>query len=370
MAIDNAESLISAAVAEATGGDEGGSDESTMGIVADDSSSDGGEVVASGDDTGTEGEAVAAAEGDGLEAVEVAETPEQTAAREQVEKDDALLASIGFQQPKEGRDNRIPHSRVRKMLLTGLEKHTAPLRTELEGLKTEVPTLREAKATMDRLDAMIGAGDERLIQWLATQNPAFQKFVGGAKADPAPMPETFTDPMPGPDAQDKDGNPMYTPAQWEKFTQWQAAKAEFAVEKKLRADMDKRLGPYEKQAKAAAAYQERAARIKAEVEDVKATWGDLLPADGSKEARELMGLMTQNPKLTFAQAAAKYILPKLRTDRNAMRASILAELRKAPAKVKGSVPGQGTKTEQSETGPRGTEDVIRQSLRDAGLTQN
>jgi hypothetical protein len=381
MGIDNAEALISAAVADATGGGEseggediGGGDEGSTEVL--DSSSDSsegseGDGVADSGDAGGDGVGDESAEGVGEEAVEVVETPEQTAAREKVEKEDAILAAIGFNKPKEGqRDNRIPHSRVRKILLNGLEKHTAPIRMELDGLKTEVEGLRATKAGADRFDQMIAQGDERLIHWLAEQNPAFKKFVEPQKAVPA-QPEEFTEKMPGPDAEDKDGNPMYSPEQWEKFTDWQARKAEHAAEKRLLAKMNERLTPFEREAKARAAYQERAQRIHNEVEAVKKTWGDLLPADGTKESREVMALMTKNPGMTFAQAAAAYIIPKLRQDRNSMRQSILAELKKAPKAVSKGAPGAGTKATVTK-GPdekTSTEDVIRQSLREAGLSQ-
>src|SRR5665213_2207526 len=62
---------------------------------------------------------------------------------------DKELEGLGLKPPKEGRDNRIPYSRVRKIIGNALKKRGADHTTALSAKDTELSTLREKSSYMD-----------------------------------------------------------------------------------------------------------------------------------------------------------------------------------------------------------------------------
>lgn len=287
--------------------------------------------------------------------------PEPPAALSEAEK---MLADAGIKAPKAGeRENRIPYSRTVKIIENALKKQTAGHTTALNEVQSKVQAYEGELATFRNADRLATQDPDRYMQMLATVNPAYKRFLQpAADAKPAAAATTAAlGPAPGPDVKFSDGSLGYSPEQMQKREDWLVAKAQADAVAAVRAEYDKRLGPIEAERKAREAEAARLPEIQKTIAEVKDQWGDEFPKEGSAEEKAIVKLLNENPRMSFATAVSRVMVPKLRADREKQRMELLEEMKgreKAAAKgAPAAVKGVG-----DPNAPRSTEDIIRQAI--------
>lgn len=356
------ESIIAQSVQDHTGGSDDSHDS--------DSGPDSGDVAA--ESTG----AVAGAGPDasaGTAAGPVATSPtgaDGTAAAVVAPVQDDLdkeLEALGIK-PGVERENRIPYKRVKK-IVENAKKALSESHTKALGEHTTKLTAAEQRlATMDSVDKLIASDPERYISMLAALHPdKYGKFVGRQAEPAAPVADPAKDdPRPGPDGQYTDGTPGYTAAGQQKLDEWRDRQ----VEKRIRAEYDKRLGPIERERQAAVEIQQRLPGVKNQVSKASKRWGKAFDDDYNKAndgQSEILKVLQANdgqngrPHLSFEEACAEVLLPKVYAERNVMREDILKELNARPAAA-AKTPAAAAVVAADGNTPRDLTDVIRASI--------
>jgi hypothetical protein len=292
-----------------------------------------------------------------------AKTPEE----EQFDKD---MAELGIKAPKEGeRENRLPHTRVQKIVQNYGKKLTERHNAVLAAKDAEYAPYKTTAENTAKVDNLIVTDPDRYIGLLAAMHPEqYGKFVKGGqvekKTEEVKPNEALAKlgPRPVADHKFEDGSVGYTPEQHDKLLDWVAQKARIDAEVAIEEKFTKRFGPIEKayntvQARNAA----RTAaipKVKAEVSAVYQTWGRELV---DKHEAKIIEAMQKNPDLSPADAAATILVPILRADRTKMRTELIDEVNRRPAAAQRSEAGATTvdKTPAGETSSDPVENAIR-----------
>lgn len=351
-------SIISGAINDTLGSDTSGGDSHDGGV--DESISDPGSSVGAGD-TSVETQLSPSASIDGT-ADPASGTTEAPAVVDQLTKD---LEDLGLKAPKEGeRENRLPHSRVKKIAENYGKKVEAKFTTELTDVRAKLAASEANTQIMNNINHLIDTDPDAFMERLSTVNPIFKKYLPSAAA-PEPAKQVApvaSTPKPGPDMQFEDGSTGYSPEGLDKLLAWNADQAVTQALAKADEALTKRFGPIEQRWKTDQVIAEKLPGIRAQIASAKETWGKAFEDDHNLgDKSEILQLMKANPNMPFETAVARVLVPKTRVDANAMRASILKEINTArpaaAAKTGASPTGAGT-----TAGPRSLEDVIRESM--------
>lgn len=390
--------VINAAIDKAEGKDEVPAAEEYVGEV--EVEEDGGEP-GPGERT-EEGEPeVEAAPASKTEETKVEEPPAEakveTAPKESAEDAEItkLLEEHGIKAPKKGqRDNPIPYSRTRKIIGNALKKIRTSQGEEIKTRDTKITDYEGQLSAVNRTNQLIATDADRYILTLAALYPEqYGKFVkGGTIAAPAAAAtvDDKNDPEPQADLRYDDGTVGYSPEQWQKLREWDRRSATRAAV----AEAEKRFGPMERSFRSANERAQAMPRYQAEVERVRALYGD--PKDpnnpftldeqkagqnGDAGQSEILAYMRQHSEFdargrvvyrpSLAEAAAAVLLPKIHAahteDINKRRADWIAESKRRPnasqTPPRASKPAEKT----PKPGERDLEDVIEASLQRAGL---
>jgi hypothetical protein len=299
--------------------------------------------------------------------VEKPEAKPKTPEEEQFDKD---MAELGIKAPKEGeRENRLPHTRVQKIVQNYGKKLTERHNAVLAAKDAEYAPYKTTAENTAKVDNLIVTDPDRYIGLLAAMHPEqYGKFVKGGqvekKTEEVKPNEALAKlgPRPVADHKFEDGSMGYTPEQHDKLLDWVAQKARIDAEVAIEEKFTKRFGPIEKaynsvQARNAA----RAAaipKVRAEVSAVYQTWGKELV---DKHEAKIIEAMQKNPDLSPADAAATILVPVVRADRTKMREELITELNKRPAAAQRSEAGATTvdKTPAGDTSSDPVENAIR-----------
>jgi hypothetical protein len=358
------ESIISSAVADAEaggldGGDDGGTDTGDTADVVAPASSDGDKPVATGD-AGTADTKVPAA----------TDTPVEPVV-DPVAKE---LEDLGLAAPKAGeRENRLPYSRVKKIVENSRTKLTAAHTTALAEVTTKLTAAEQKVQQMDRADQLFATDPDRALMMLESLHPGkYKKFLTpptAAAAAVTPLASTVG-PRPGPDVEYQDGSRGYSPDQHAKLLDWISADAELKAYTRAKSDLDARLGPVEAQNKKVADREAALAAnaalvpvVQAKIKWGRETWGKMFEDDYKLDGNSAVVKYINEHKVGFEAACAAVFLPKVQAERTRMRAEIITEMNARPKAAARTVPAAITTAASAEA--KSTEDVIRDAI--AGL---
>ncbi len=294
--------------------------------------------------------------------------PEPTPApveKDQLTKD---LEELGLKAPKEGeRENRLPHSRVKKIAENYGKKVEARFTQEVTTLKAENHRLSRVAETVRNIDHLINTDPDRYMAMLSTIHPGkFDKYMGQARNAPAAAPgkakaDSAIGPRPQPDVTFEDKTRGYSPEQHDKLLEWIKADAKEEAKREMQEWVEEKYGPIAKSFEARQALNEQIPIVKQTVQNVYDTWGKELV---EKHEDEIVQLMQQYPEMPTQEAVARILVPKVRADRNSIRNDVIREQKSRTAAAAKVVPGGiGAGKESNE--PKSIEDVIRRSI--AGL---
>jgi len=289
-------------------------------------------------------------------------------------------------QSSSGRENRIPYSRVKKITERAVTDAKSGWTKELETSHVPVAKYQELEAvTKDYTERLTKVSEfenvmmndaPKFLDMLSTI-PAYAKIFSDLKnPDPveAPLADT-SDEMPQPDQQLTDGSSVYSLEGLKTLNAWNRAQAR----KEIMGEVEKRYGGLEKDYISFQATQAALPKIQAQIADAR-TWPQF-----NENEEEIVKTLQQNPQVSLERAYQHIVWPKLQAEqdklkkevetksgevkvnREAIRAEILAELKKAP-KSTSLNPGISSKPVAStSTTPRTLTEIIKESVDSSGI---
>lgn len=282
-----------------------------------------------------------------------------------------------------GKENRIPYSRVKKIVAKAENDAKEALRKQLEGEFTPKYTDIETKVKdyEGRLEKVaqfeqILERDPQTFLGMLSKHPSYKAFfdqINQLVSSQMPQqpqsgqrdPQTgrfvqgpAVDPMPQPDKQFPDGTLGYSEEGLGALMDWNARN----VEQRVISKVEQRYAPIEQDWQAQRRREELMPQIERQITEAR-QWDRFAELEP-----EIIQVLQQNPTMNLERAYMhtyqKNVVPKLAADRNTMRSEILAELKKAP--VQTSAPTRSMKTTSTApTGPRPIEDIIREEMEKA-----
>lgn len=275
------------------------------------------------------------------------------------------------------RTNSIPHPRVQKMIA---KKEAAAEKKLIATVAKELGiTKAEAELTLDdvlgnvresgtkykereervqiaeAVEAIMEKDGDRFIQMLAEANPQmYGKFLkvleaveGQQKAD--------EDPEPQPDYPLGDGTMTYSLEGMRKRDEWRDRQ----TEKRLLAQMDKKLSPYEQERQAReqqTRIQQINAQVKQKVDETierASKWPGFLD-----HQEEIAKLIVANPQMDLVDAYMKVVPGKMAADRTTMRQELVNEINAQPHSTSVAVSPAAARPSKAKT----TEDFAREAI--------
>lgn len=341
-------------------GDSGSSDSDFTGSGDPSTDLSAADTADAGADAGAEGAEAADASGQpadaGAAGADAGRTAEELAF-------DAELAELGLSAPKPGqRDNRIPYSRIRKIVANAKtkwsEKLTGEHTKELSARDEQIKANAERQAQFDAAEKLIASDPDRYIQLLGQIYP--DKYKGFTKAEvKAAVAAAQEKPQePQPDVKYEDGSLGYSPEQFAKLREYDRKEAARQAKDETSKEFNERFGPIEQQYKDAQRDQQDITRVRGDIGKLRDQWGgDLI--DNPEVQKAIVAHMDANPKDTLVAATRTVAMAHIAADRTKMRAEILAELKGAP-KAAAKVPAAPNK---SDTSGESLDDIIRAAAR-------
>lgn len=278
---------------------------------------------------------------------------------------------LGIPSHTNGRENRIPYSRVKKIVEGAEKRALEPLQKQIAELTPKIQEYEQRLTQVAEFEQVMTQDPGRFLDMLSTL-PAYsqffqlvEQFAASQGQTPQAGPEQTVqqilenDPMPEPDNEDGSG---YTMEGLKKLLDWNSRVVEGRVTKQV----ESQYKPIKERFEAEQKLAELTPKVQAQMEAAY-QW----PKFAENEA-EIIKVLEKHPTATLEQAYQHVVVPKLIADEQKLRADIrqqvLSELKKAPP-VSTGVPVSGTKPRPTNlsSGPRSLEDVIKEQMEEKGL---
>jgi hypothetical protein len=279
-----------------------------------------------------------------------------------------------------GRENRIPYSRVKKIVEKGEKEAVAKTTKEVEA--KYVPQLEQAQTKIKEYETQLTQAAQfrevlttdapRTLQYLASL-PAYKEFfenvanlIQAQKGQPqAPTAPDPADEMPQPDQKQSDGTMLYSMEGLAKLRAWEKAQ----IQKELTTTYDKRFEelqnrykPIEEQWQAERYRQEVMPQVQKQIDEAR-TW----PLFKENEA-EIVQVLSADQKISLERAYQQVVWPKIIQNQDQIRASVMEEMKKKPVGST-STPTRANKPAPvgASTGPVDLESIIKGAVDEAGI---
>ena len=277
--------------------------------------------------------------------------------------EDEFSKKFGLQpQSVTGRENRIPYSRVKKIVERNTRETEARLRKELDVSPkiTEYETkVRDYEGRLERVAQFehILENDPKQFLQMLSGVPAYKEFFDyltqvGKGGSTEPKSESYFDnaSMPQPDQTLSDGSTVYSMEGLARRDEWLARQIEDKVIKQTEARLSRRYAPIEQDYQAQQRIAAAVPVVQQQISDAR-TW----PMFTDNEPA-IVAALQANQKLSLEGAYRQVVYPKLQTNRDEMRKSILEEIKKKPTST--SVVGSASRPRQVGAGKRSLEEII------------
>lgn len=271
----------------------------------------------------------------------------------QAKPEEAVDKKLGIAPFTNGRENRIPYSRVKKIVANAEKEALKPLTEKLSQLEPKVQQYEAQLQKVAEFEEVMLNDSQRFLQMLSTI-PAYQQFFSyvnqlqeqvqkGAQATEQVVDQ---DPMPGPDEVQPDGSAIYSEQGLRALMDWQARQ----VEAKIAA----RYKPIEAEWQRQEHLAKVIPQVEAQIKEAR-QW----PLFNENEDAITQALAS-NPAMSLEAAYRQVVFPKLQVNRDQMRTQILSELKQAPRAT--AAPAQSHRAAPAPKGPQSLEDIIAASI--------
>ena len=288
-----------------------------------------------------------------------------------------------------GRENRMPHSRVKTMVQkaekSGYEKAVKELEgkytPQLKEFETKVKDYETKVAKSGQLETLIDT-DPRSTITVLSKHPLYKEFfeyvnkaVEAFESKASPEAQTTTasteDPIPQPNQTLPDGSKVYDLDGVQQLLDWKARQVEKKVLKQVE-DKFAKLQPIQQEWERANIDREFLAKTRPVVDQIlveaRTNWPNFKELEAEIEKiLEADTTRTVSLDRAYMQAYQTHVVPKLSADKNKMRAELLAEMRAKPATTAARVVPTTPSATTASQGRRPINDVIEEELRKLGL---
>lgn len=288
-----------------------------------------------------------------------------------------------------GRENRIPYSRVKKITERAIADGKSVWTKELETTHVPVAKFHELEATnkdyTERLtkvaefeNVMLNDAPKflEMLSSIPAYGQIFQKLISDAKGGQTqqtqasevkqPSPDEA---MPEPDQELTDGSKVYSLEGLKALNAWNRSQAK----KEVLDEVSKRFGPIETDYQRHLQTQAILPQVNAQIADAR-TW----PLFTENEA-DIVKILQQYPKASLERAYQHVVWPKLQAEqdklkkevetktgetkvnREALRAEILAELKKAPKSTSVAQGSSSKPVQAASSTPKTLEEIITEA---------
>jgi hypothetical protein len=285
-------------------------------------------------------------------------------------KQDDFAKKFGLQSTSvTGRENRIPYSRVKKIVERAEKEATTKVKAEVEAtfaprlaeFETKVRDYEGRLSQVAEFEQILENDPPRFLDMLS-KVPAYKEFfdyigslVGGQGQQPAQQ-QSYLDAssMPQPDETLPDGTRVYSLEGLNKRDEWLARQVEERTLKAAEDRITKRYAPIEEQWQMQRRIEEAKPVIERQIAEAR-TWPQF-----NENEPAIVEALKADQSLTLQAAYMKVVMPKLASSRDDMRKSVLDELAKKP--VATAAPTRATRSNPvASTGKRDLEDIIREA---------
>jgi len=265
---------------------------------------------------------------------------------------DRLLGEVDSPQRRPGRPNSIPQPRVKQMVSRARDKAAAEHVAKLKEHADKIETYEQQLQQVAQFESLMFDNPERFLDILRSMPQYSERLTPRQQAQLQQQADPNAD-MPQPDGPDG----SYTLQGLQKLLEWQSAQTEQRVMKRY-APMQEQ---WESQQQIAAAMPV----IQNQLQDA-ASWelfaenqDEILKVlqDDSAQAERL----GRRPQLSLEAAYRKVVFPKLRANRDTMRADLLKEINQQPRSTSAVVNTSAAR--QDEGGSSDITEIIRAAAR-------
>ena len=274
-----------------------------------------------------------------------------------------------------GRENRIPHSRVKQMVTKAEQEAIARITKELEGkwgterqpLETKVKDYEDRLTKVAQFEHVL-ENDPKTFLGMLSQIPAYKEFfdyigklsqppaAGTQPGSAAKVPEG----MPQPDQTLPDGTKVYSMEGLQSLLAWQSEN----VEKRVTQRVQERYAPLEQERQTRQRMEQMVPVIEKQIAEAR-QWPHFAELES-----EVIKNLKADPQISleraFVKAFNEFQVPKVTAERNKIRTDVLAELKQRP--VSSSAPAAQVRPgARPTTESRSLDEIVAQAARDAGL---
>ena len=283
-----------------------------------------------------------------------------------------------------GRENRIPYSRVKKIVEKAQRDEATRLTKELESkfqpqltdFQTKVQDYEGRLQKVAQFEQILENDPQTFLNMLS-QVPAYKPFFdyinqlspNGPQAQPqqSQAPAQSAE-MPQPDQPMADGSKVYSMEGLQKLLDWQAHLVEERAVRSAEERVSKRYAPIEQEWQANQRMQQAMPQIERQIAEAR-KWDKFVEL----EPRVIEMLKTdRNISLEGAyirayQEAVSTERERLTSDKNKVRAEVLDEIKRRPTSTSAPI-APVRSMPQEQQGQQSIDEIIRESMRNAGLT--
>lgn len=292
---------------------------------------------------------------------------------------DRELASLGLHGKDEGgKETRIRYSKIRRIWENYKIKYGADLKAghdkALAEVQGKLTTAQQRSDYMGKVEALIENDPRRYFEMLAAANPkvraVLEQPVFQAAAKRGVEEAQGDDPRPKPNAKFPDGTLGYDDEGLEKLEAWNRRQTVAQVSKQMEEKYGKPLHQMTEERQVAAIRQQSVERVQKNVTLARQVYGKLFDDDFGvigdiKGDSAVMKALSNGQGLTFLEACAVALVPKMQADRNTMREDLLKEVNERPAAARRSSPEAAAS--ESKDSPKSDEEIILREMRKARM---
>lgn len=249
------------------------------------------------------------------------------------------------------------HKTILENARTQHEAEIAPLREQVSRLSSELETFQEERTAYGLADS-----NPDLFVKVMLEDPKIGALIRQTLGTVAPA-AAAEKVEPKADVLNDDGTVGYSPEAMQRIIEQQAV----TLQEKFNAMLQEKFGlvePLVQEHQAGKAFEAARVKMSSVVEDARNTWPGF--KDNESEIKAFLGAKG-NERVTLEQAYRKVVMPKFQSTEDQIRAKVLKELEGREAAVQ-SVRTPQQRATRTEGGKRSTEDIIRASIADKGLS--
>lgn len=264
----------------------------------------------------------------------------------------------------DGRENRLPHSRVKTMVEKAEKSAAAQFEPRIKEFETKVQDYEGRLIKVAEFEKIMVNDPTKFLSMLQTL-PQYRDILTQPKATEAPATPAVVsevpavDEMPQPDSEGPDGTRVYSMEGLKNLVKWikTDAKAEALkeVETKYKPLQDDWQAREQKQKSDDYYNNVIVPKINAQIEEAR-KW-DLF----AENETEIVKALDADKNLSLERAYQTVVFPKLRANRDEIRKQVIADMKKAPVSTSVAAGVVSKAPAASTGGKRDLEDIIREA---------